>query len=141
MSDPQKIEIKIKNDNTRKTIEAMKKQLQVGLMACGAKAEGYEKEECPVDTGRLRNSITWAIRGKQSKPNTSQGAEARSEDYKLRGEPPEAELYIGTNVEYAPKQEYGDAITHKVGKAHFLRDSFSTHIDEYQKTLEAALNA
>lgn len=47
------------------------------LEIMGGKAEGYAKMLCPVDTGRLRNSITH----QQYDENTE---------------------IIGTNVEYAP---------------------------------------
>jgi phage gpG-like protein len=46
-----------------------------GLVAVGLTLEGYAKLLCPVDTGRLRISITFDVRD-----NT---------------------VYIGTNVEYA----------------------------------------
>lgn len=82
-----------------------------------------------VDTGRLRNSITWAIRGNSGKGG---GRDAPQSN------PEEATVYIGTNVEYAGIQEYYD-MRHKVGKAHFLRDAATTHTEEYKKTIEAAL--
>lgn len=121
--------IQIKSDKSKETIEAMQKQLQNGLMACGTIAEGYAKEDCPVDTGRLRNSITWAIR------NNSGKGEGRDTP---KAQPEEATVYIGTNVEYAPQQEYIN-MKHKTGKAHFLRDAATTHTEEYEKTIEAAL--
>lgn len=50
------------------------------LEVIGLEAEGYAKDGCPVDTGRLRNSITHA-----------------TEDNSV---------YIGTNVEYAEWNEF-----------------------------------
>lgn len=121
--------IQIKSDKSKEVIEAMQRQLQNGLIACGTIAEGHAKDDCPVDTGRLRNSITWAIR------NNSGKGEGRDTP---KAQPEEATVYIGTNVEYAPKVEFRD-INHKTGKAHFLRDAATTHNSEYQKTIEAAL--
>ena len=40
-----KIEIKI--DNSAEIVQTMQKQLQNGLMACGAIAEEYAKGDCP----------------------------------------------------------------------------------------------
>ena len=99
-------------DNSNKALEAFYRQIRKGLMAIGATAEKHAKSECPVDTGRLRNSIS----------NTVQ----------------EDGVYIGTNVEYAPYVEYRD-IAHQTGKAHFLRDAATTHNDEYRAIMEAAL--
>ena len=93
-------------------LSAFKEQIEKGLEAIGLTAEGYAKDNCPVDTGRLRNSISYAVQ--------------------------ENEVYIGTNVEYAPEVEFRD-ISHKTGQAHFLRDAATTHGNEYQQIMEAAL--
>ena len=45
-------------DNTRTFLEMFDRALFNGLEAIGMTAETYAKKECPVDTGRLRNSIT-----------------------------------------------------------------------------------
>lgn len=95
-------------DNSEHIRSAFEKQVSLGLWAIGASAEGYAKRGCPVDTGRLRNSITH-----------------RAED---------SDVYIGTNVEYAPYVEY----THKE-KAHFLRNAATTHNDEYESIMKTAL--
>lgn len=121
--------IQIRSDKSKEVIKAMQRQLQNGLLACGTIAEGYAKGDCPVDTGRLRNSINWAIKNKSGQ---GEGRDTPNAN------PEEATVYIGSNVEYAAIQEYRD-MKHKVGKAHFLRDSVTTHGDEYRKTIEAAL--
>lgn len=101
-------------DKSREVLEAMKEQVILGLAAVGQEAEGYAKEGCPVDTGRLRNSITNKV------------------------EEGEMAVYIGTNVEYAPKVEYEDR-EHKTGGAHFLRNAVSDHTDHFKTIIEAAL--
>lgn len=105
-------------NNADKIIEAFNKQVKLGLKAIGLKAEGYAKADCPVKTGRLKNSISNAIQ--------------------------EDGVYIGTNVEYAPYVEYREDLRHDPpeyggGKAHFLRDAATTHGDEYKQTMEDAL--
>jgi HK97 gp10 family phage protein len=93
--------------------ESVKNAILVGLEACGAVAETYAKKAAPVDTGRLRNSIA----------------------HKVDKEEPAA--YIGTNVEYAPYQEFG---TRRGVKAkHFLRNAAQNHSEEYKTILENAL--
>lgn len=97
-------------------LAAMREQVALGLEAIGQEAEGYAKDDCPVDTGRLRNSISHKV------------------------EEQEEAVYIGTNVEYAPYVEYGE-YEHKTGKNHFLRDAATTHGDHYKAIMEAALKA
>lgn len=103
-------------DNSEEVIATMREQAILGLQAIGQEAEGYAKEDCPVDTGRLRNSITNKM----------------VED--------EMAVYIGTNVEYAPYVEYGD-YRHTTGKNHFLRDAAAEHGEHYKTIMEAALKA
>ena len=100
-------------DNSKEFLRQFEINSQIGLEAIGLRAEGYAKEDCPVDTGRLRNSISHS---------TIKDAEI-----------------IGTNVEYASKIELDEKIRHTTGKAHFLRDSATTHGKEYKKLLEDAL--
>lgn len=133
-------EIYLKNDNSAEVLEHLKTQIQTALMACGTIAEGYAKDDCPVDTGRMRNSITWAIKGEQGQANNRDKEHAYTGDYAKLAEPEDGTLYIGTNVEYAPEQELR-SMSHRVGKAHFLRDSIANHGDEFKEHLEAALKA
>lgn len=114
---PKITSVRIENDHTDEAIAAMKEQVLVALRSIGQTAEGYAKDDCPVDTGRLRNSITNQVVDE------------------------EKAVYIGTNVEYAPYVEYRDNATHQTGKAHFLRDAAANHGDHYSAILEAALKA
>lgn len=109
-------EFEIRNDNSDEIIRAMQNAIPPLLEVCGLVAENYSKRLCPVDTGRLRNSITHATKQEQ-------------EWYAV---------YIGTNVEYAPKQEFGD-YTHKVGQSPYLRPAIADHIDQYKEILENGL--
>lgn len=93
-------------DNSKEFIEEKNRAIMAALEAIGLTGEAYAKADCPVDTGRLRNSISH-----QAIDDTA---------------------YIGTNVEYAPEVEYNDRAHHTVGKAHFLRDAATTHTQEYK---------
>lgn len=109
-------------DNSEKVLASMRQQAVLGLKAIGQKAEGYAKKDCPVDTGRLHNSIS------------NQVVES------------EMAVYIGTNVEYAPYVEFNEKARHDPpefggGKAHFLRDAAADHGDQYKAIMEAALKA
>ena len=100
-------------DNSDKIKAELAARTDAILEALGMTAEGYAKENCPVDTGRLRNSITHKADG-----NTA---------------------YIGTNVEYAPDVELFDR-SHRTGKAHFMRDAVQNHTDEYRSIIADGLS-
>lgn len=106
------MDIKI-TDNSDKIKAELSASTDAILEALGLTAEGYAKENCPVDTGRLRNSITHKADG-----NTA---------------------YIGTNVEYAPDVELFD-MPHRTGKAHFMRDAVQNHTDEYRSIIADGLS-
>lgn len=101
-------------DNSVQVLEEFQRQIQKGAEAIGSTAEKHAKANCPVDTGKLRNSITYQV-------------------------VPGDGVYIGSNVEYAAPVEYNDNVHHAVGRAHFLRDAATTHNDEYKAIMEAAL--
>lgn len=103
-------------DNSKEVLDEMAVKIAAALEAIGGQAEMYAKKDCPWDTGRLRSSISHATDDKTA--------------------------YIGTNVEYAPAQEYGDSFNHpRGGKAHFLRDAASTHGAEYKQITQDILQA
>ena len=62
---PKIIAIQI-TDNSTQVLEAMRKQVLLGLESVGQECEGYAKDETPVDTGRLRNSITHKVVDKEN---------------------------------------------------------------------------
>lgn len=87
---------------TRNHKQAFDKLTEKALSAIGVFLEGEAIVRCPVDTGRLRGSITWAIRHEHSiarSPATQEDAVDIPHD--------KYTLYVGTNVEYAPYVEYG----------------------------------
>ena len=83
--------------------KAMKK---IGLLIQGA-----AMLLCPVDTGRLRGSLTHATDDFQS---ATRGA-ARGTDQPVSRPMDEGTVHIGTNVEYAPWVEYGTSSGWKGG--------------------------
>lgn len=97
------------NDHTEEVLEALAMAKKNALTAIGMTAETYAKNLTPVDTGRLRNSITHEVDDEAA--------------------------YIGTNVEYAPYVELGS----RNNKAHHMLQRAATeHTDEYRKLTERA---
>ena len=76
-------DVEVTEDNTELVAKEMESAIAQALTAVGLSAERYAKAECPVDTGRLRNSITNVV--------DTVGKAA----------------YIGTNIEYGPYVELG----------------------------------
>ena len=120
--------------------EEFRGKMNVILRAIGLEAEGNAITEITnmeaVDTGRLRNSITFATREYKGTPNTQAGAKAKKDDYKRLAKPEQGEVCIGTNVEYAPYIEFG---TYRMGKRPFLRNAISNHLAEYERIMKQGL--
>lgn len=104
--------LEIREDNAQRIADAIDQALAKALEEVGLVAEGYAKKACPVDTGRLRNSITHQVR------------------------PSEKSVYIGTNVEYAPYVELG---TSRMEPQPFLRPAAADHEGTYKKIFESNL--
>ena len=96
-------------DNIEQVLSALEKGKRNALTAIGATAETYAKKATPVDTGRLRNSISHAVDGEA--------------------------VYIGSNVEYAPYVELG---TSRAKAHHMLQKAATEHSAEYKRLAEDA---
>ena len=130
-------------DNTDEVLAALERAKKIWLEAIGLTAERHAKKkitkEKAVDTGRLRNSITYALAGEETHIKSykaDKGGKDR-ETYTYDGTADGKKgsgVYIGTNVEYAPGIELG---THRsAGAVHFLQDAVANHTDEYKKLME-----
>ena len=121
-------------DNSPEVLNALKNAVNRGLKACGETAVGYAQRLCPVDTGRLRGSITYAVDGE--------------------------DCYIGTNVKYVPYVEFGTGkyaiggrqtpwvYKDDKGQWHrtsgskaqpFLKPASANHSEEYREILKDSL--
>lgn len=99
--------------NRRADVEkAVSDAVELALTRMVMVAEGYSKAICPVDTGRLRASISYGV------------------------DAPNRVGYIGTNVEYAPYVELG---TSRQKAQPYLRPAIANHIDEYRNIAQDVL--
>ena len=96
-------------DYSKEVLSALEKGIKNGLEAIGLTAETYAKKATPVDTGRLRNSISHTVDGEA--------------------------VYIGSNVEYAPYVELG---TSRAKAHHMLQKAATEHSAEYKRLAEDA---
>lgn len=132
-------------DNTREVLAALEHAIDNGLKAIGMTAERHAKEiiteEQAVDTGRLRNSITFAISGKEANTRSYRGDHGE-EGGTYSGTAPESRdksVYIGTNVKYAAGIELG---THrKQGAVHMLQRAATEHTEEYKQLMKDAMES
>lgn len=97
--------VEVREDNREAIANAIDLALVAALEEVGLVAEGYAKRACPVDTGRLRNSITHIV------------------DEGTR------HVIIGTNVEYAPYVELG---TRHQKPQPFLKPAANDHYSTYK---------
>ena len=87
--------------------------LKDAIKECALAIESDAKRNCPVDTGRLRMSIT-------------------SETSNIN----DFEASVGTNVEYATHVEYG---THKQSPKPYLRPAYNKNVAKLQTKINKVL--
>lgn len=103
------VTIEVKVDNSKAILDIMDDVKIRALMKCGAVVENYAKQDAPVDTGRLRDSIHHEMED----DNT---------------------VNIGTDVKYAIYQELGTSLG--VKEKRFLTNAVRNHVSEYQNIIE-----
>lgn len=130
------VNYEVKNDHTEEFLEELKEAISIAMERCGMEAVSFASAEgtgAPRDTGHLAQSITFATKGKPGVTRSSAskpGAEIPQTVYTEE----ENCMYIGTNVFYAPYQEYG---THNGVRAHhFIKNSLQGHESRYKDIIE-----
>ena len=99
----------IKKDYTDEVNKDIQSAITEALETIGKRVVAYAKADCPVDTGKLRDSIQYVVDDSDNS------------------------LSVGTNVEYAPYVEMG---TSRQKAQPFLRPAVTEHTDEYKKIFE-----
>lgn len=131
--------------NKKQVLDALEQAVDRALYICGGKAESYAKQNLTdngsVDTGLLRNSITFARGGKNANID-SYSANKGGASGSYSGNAPhegigERAVYIGTNVEYAPFVELGTIRSHPKP---YLRPAAENHAEEYKKIIKNELS-
>lgn len=160
----QTVTLSITNDN-RDRILALEQEAAIkALTMCGLSAERHAKEiiteKKAVDTGLLRNSITFALAGDSAniKNYKAERASKYSKSKKKKsgsysGKMPKAKkgyaVYVGTNVEYAPYIEYGTGKGSSIGGQQtmaghsprpFLKPAVADYKDEYLQIIHDVMD-
>lgn len=137
-------EVKIE-DHTDELLKDLATKEEKALVMVGMQAEGDAKieiESSPrrVDTGRLRNSITWAIKSRHSEPQYIGGdnADEVDPDSGVREDqvPDDRSVIIGTNVEYACEIHEGRK---GLDPNRFLRNAIEHNYETYRKMIDDVL--
>lgn len=105
-------------DNLQEVLRALDGAIETGLVKIGAAAQGYAKDNTPIRTGTLRDSI---------------GVEVK---------PDEKSAYIGTMVDKFPDKPYGQYVELDArGRAgvHMLQRAASEHGSEYKQLMEDSM--
>ena len=126
-------------DNSEEYEFLLVQAIRRGLRTIGMTAETHAKENCPVDTGYARNSITYALSGESAAISSYEADRGKN------GKPPRTGKYsgtmgkiednyvaIGSNVEYFPFIEEGARGRQAL---HVLRKAATDHKDEYKQLL------
>ena len=127
-------------DNSKEYKELRDAAIRRGLRTIGMRAETHAKENCPVDTGYARNSITYALSGESAAISSYEADRGKN------GEPPKTGKYsgtmgntedkyvaIGSNVEYFPFIEEGARGRQAL---HVLRKAATEHREEYENLMK-----
>lgn len=104
--------LEVRANNAKLIEENMNNAILMALEEIGLLCEGYAKKLCPVDTGRLRNSITHAISNNESA------------------------VYVGSNTSYAAYVELGSA---RQKAQPYLRPAATEHKSQYERILRSKL--
>lgn len=105
-------------DNLDEVLSAVDSAITAGLVEIGAKAQGYAKDNTPVRTGTLRDSI---------------GVEVKKD---------EKAAYIGTMVDRFPDKPYGKNVelgARGTKGVHMLQRAATKHTAEYKRLLEESM--
>ena len=142
-------------DNSKEVLSALEKAIENGLFGIGMAAEGHAKEiltdavYSPKNphlsdknyrlTGRLRNSITFALSGEEAHTKAYSGDSGEIGGNYTGTAPNDSKksVYIGTQILYAEGIELG---THrKAGAVHFLQKAATNYKNEYKTIMENSM--
>lgn len=145
--------IEISGDNSGAAKRRVEEAVEKALIMAGGIVESAAKETLTangsVDTGLLRNSITYALGGEYpaAAQYTNNAGGTSKSGKKIEGKtgaygsaaPPdtgsERTVYIGTNVEYAPYVELG---TSKMSAKPYLRPAVEQSREKIKRAIELA---
>ena len=154
---PANFTVELEEDHVEEVLQKLDEVGKLAMEKCGVQAVTHAQDaitkEGAIDTGLLRNSITFGIGGEKTKiskysasnnPGQHSGRSA-PQDGTYSGKMPDDEkgqytMYLGTNVYYAPYVEMGT----KHGKTTiparpYIKPALNDWQDEYKRIIEETL--
>lgn len=135
--------VKIINDNRKEVLDELEQVIKRALTDVGIEAVDniVSKGNFPVDTGLLRNSITFAVSGEAPQISSYRADKPRKgsstiESGMYTGSAPNDKnkaVYIGTNVHYAKYVQYG---TSKMVARDFMNAPLKANLKHYKEIIE-----
>ena len=137
---------KVEDNRIPEVQEEVEVALEKAFTEIGLVCSGYATSLCATDTGLLRNSVTYAVDGhpvakksyKANKPKKGKKKQTGKYSGGKVGTRENKGVYVGTNVEYAPYEEFGTSKRKKPLQP-FIRPAFQNHIKEYENILRTEL--
>ena len=133
------VQINYNDDELFESLSFLKEKAltMVGMEAEGDAKIAIESDPRRVDTGRLRNSITWATTKEHSEVEPTQDSEdASSSDGLDTSQAEEDAVVIGTNVEYAYEIHEGRK---GLDPNRFLRNAVERNMEKYRTIIDETL--
>lgn len=124
-------------DNSEAVMKDFETAIFNAAMRCGNQAAGYAIDLCPVVSGYLQNSITYAVSGMSAvKPRYSDNSGVKHGAYSGTI-PPESggalSVYVGSNTPYAVPVEVGTA---RRKATPFIKPAVADHAQTYRNIIE-----
>ena len=125
------------DDHSKEILSAFAKAKKNALTAIGMTAERHAKRDpnMPVDTGRARNSITWATKENEGTPFSYRDDKGNTFSDQRGTGADASSVYLGSNVEYFPVIELGGR---NMSARHVLQAAAADHTAEYKKLAKQA---
>ena len=131
-------------DNSETVLGEMETAVERALLACGQEAQKYARElltsQGAVDTGNLRASVAYALSGEGATPS-SYRADDGSKGGSYSGTAPAGtdtskSVYLGTNVEYAQKIEFGQG---SMAARPYIEPAIADYASKYKTIIQTEL--
>jgi hypothetical protein len=137
-------------------LRAVESKLKQAALVIGGMAEGYAKqyltESGAVDTGLLRNSVTYGLEGERTAIDSYKADKGDATGH-YDGKIPQTEngvvLVLGSNVEYAPYIELGtrsravgangEGLKGGIRPRPYIRPALENHRQEYAEAIAQLL--
>lgn len=127
-------------DHSPEVLKALENAIERGFEAIGMSAQEHATQiitsNKSVDTGRLRNSIAYALAGEAPSPASYSDDQGNGFSYSGAAPAGKNTLYLGTNVEYAKYVEVGSS--GRRAKP-FMRPAVDNYKDEYRNLMKDSL--